>query len=166
MKSRYNILRDCEKWPRQWMGIGEDVPYGQGIVEAMRPFIAALVAKGLSDRTLRNHSGNLWLLGGEIIRDVSIYETYVRITPAAKLWESIGPGEGPYCRHLNSESEQRSFDVTCGKLYRFLEKMKKTANKQIRPVGGQSAASPPKTAVLPRARSDRSAGQQPRSLNN
>lgn len=125
MKSRHNILRDCEKWPRQWMGMGDDVLYGKGIVEAMRPFIVALVAERLSDRTLQKHAENLWLLGGEIIRDVSTYKEYTKITPAAKLWESIGPDEDPYCRHLNSESEKRSFDATCGQLYRFLEKMKK-----------------------------------------
>lgn len=140
MKSRHNILRDCEKWPRQWMGMGEDVPYGQGIVDAMRPFIVALVAAELSDRTLQKHAGNLWLIGGEIIRDVSMHKEYTKISPAAKLLESIGPDGGPCCRHLHSESQQRSFDATCGKLYRFLEKRNKTPNKQIKPVAGQSAA--------------------------
>lgn len=123
------------------MGMNEDVPYGQGIVGAMRPFIEALLAEGLSDRTLQKHTENLWLLGGEIIRDVSMNEEYEKITPADKLLESIGPDEGPYCRHLNSEGEQHSFDATCGKLYRFLEKQKKAANNQIQPIGGQSAAS-------------------------
>ncbi|MFH0908470.1 MAG: hypothetical protein V1929_06890 [bacterium] len=121
--------------------MNEDVPYGEGIVNAMRPFIEALIAEGQSDRTLQKHAGNLWLLGGEIIRDVSMNEEYETVTPADKVWESIGPDEGSYCRHLNSEGEQRSFDATCGKLYRFLEKRKKSANNQIHPVGGQSAAS-------------------------
>jgi len=107
------------------MGMDEDVPYGNGIIDAMRPFIEALMAEGLSDRTIQKHAGNLWLLGGEIIREVNLYEEYEKITPADKLWESIGPDEGPYCRHLNSENDQRSFDSTCGKLYRFLEKQKK-----------------------------------------
>jgi hypothetical protein len=116
------------------MGMDEDVPYGQGIVDAMKPFIEALIAEGLSDRTLRKHMDNLWLLGGEIIRDVSMSEEYEGITPADKLWESLGPDEGPYCRHLHSEVEQRSFDTTCGKLHRFLEKTKKKANKSIQPI--------------------------------
>jgi len=103
------------------MGMPEDVPYGQGIVEAMRPFIKALGERELSARTLRKHLGNLWLLGGAIIRDVSMSEEYEKIAPADKLRQSITPDEGPLCRHVNSEGKQRSFDTTCGKLCRFLE---------------------------------------------
>jgi hypothetical protein len=125
MKSRNDILLDCEKWPKRWMGLGEDVPYGRGIVDAMKPFIEGLIAEGVTDRTLRKHLGNLWLLGGELIRDVSMNEEYEKIAPADKLLESIGPDGGPYCRHLHSEEESRSYDATCRKLFRFLEKMKK-----------------------------------------
>ena len=130
-------MRDCDKWPKQWMGMKEDVPYGKGIVDAMRPFIEALVEDGLSDRTIQKHAGNLWLLGGEIIREVSMGEEYDEITPADKLRQSIGPDEGPLCRHINSAGEQRSFDATCGKLYMFLEKRKKPANKQIQPIAAK-----------------------------
>jgi hypothetical protein len=34
--------------------------------------------------------------------------------------DSIGPEGGPYCRHLDSEEECRSFDATCRKLYKYL----------------------------------------------
>jgi len=130
MKSRDSILRDCDKWPKQWMGMDEDVPYGKGIVEAMRPFIEALIEEGLSDRILQKHAGNLWLLGGEIIREVSMDEEYDVTTPVDKLRESIGPDDGPLCRHINSEGEQLSFDATCRKLHRFLEKQKKQVNNR------------------------------------
>jgi hypothetical protein len=124
-KSRDDIIRDCEKWPKQWMGLGEDVPYGRGIVNAMKPFIEALISEGVSDRTLRKHLNNLWLLGGEIIRDVSLNEEYAEIAPVDKLVESIGDNGGPYCRHLHSDEEQGSFDTTCRKLHRFLKKARK-----------------------------------------
>jgi hypothetical protein len=119
------------------MGMDEDVPYGKGIVEAMRPFIEALLDEGLSDRIIQKHTGNLWLLGGEIIREVSVGEEYDEIAPADKLRESIGPDDGPLCRHITSEGEQRSFDATCGKLRRFLEKRHKAANKQIQPIAAK-----------------------------
>lgn len=99
----------------------------------MRPFISALLAEESTDRTVQKHLGNLWLLGGEIIRDVSMSEEYDEISPADKLKDSISPDEGPLCRHITSAAEQRSFDATCGKLCRFLENPKKTGNKQIRP---------------------------------
>jgi len=90
----------------------------------MRPFIEALLAEGGSDRTIQKHIGNLWLLGGELIRAVSMDEAYAKIAPADKLWKSLGPDDGPLCRHINSDSAQRSFDATCRKLYRFLKNSK------------------------------------------
>jgi len=120
---------ECDLWPLQWKGTGEDIPYGQGIVEAMRPFIEHLIAEGISDGTLKKHAENLWLLGGELIRDVSLYEEYGKIAPADKVWEALGPEDGPICRHLHSESAQRSFDATCRKLYRFLERRQTDAAK-------------------------------------
>jgi hypothetical protein len=116
-----SILRKCAEWPVAWMGVDEDVPYGQRLVAAMMPFIESLIASNISARVLKKHLDNLWLLGGEIIRDVSLHEDYDKSAPAAKLWEALGPHEGPYCRHLHTASEQQSYDATCGKLYRFLK---------------------------------------------
>ncbi len=132
MASRTKLLKECDKWPKQWEGMDEDVPYGQGLVEAMKPFISALLAEDITDRTARKHLGNLWLLGGEIIRAVSIFDEYGKIAPADKLKDSISPHEGPLCQDLASESGRRSFDATCGKLCRFLEKHGKVDGKQIR----------------------------------
>ena len=102
------------------MGIEKDQPYGQGILDVMRPFVDNLIAKGLSKKTIRRHMNNLWLLGGEIIRDVSTYNQY-HIPPGQTLRDSVYSEGGPYCQHLDSESDQRSFDSTCRKLYKFLE---------------------------------------------
>ena len=121
MKTPEDIYKDFPKWPKSWMGIKEDVAYGQGILQVMRPFIERLIADGLSDKTIKRHMDNLWLLGGEIIRDVSMDEEYDKISPPDKLRKSVGPDGGPYCRHLDSDSQMRSFDSTCRKLHRFLE---------------------------------------------
>ena len=63
---------------------------------------------------------NLWLLGGEIIRNVNTFDEY-DISPDQKLRDSVGPDGGPYCRHLDSEPEVESFHATCRKLHKFLE---------------------------------------------
>jgi hypothetical protein len=116
-----SILRQCDEWPAAWMSVDEDVLYGQRLVAAMKPFIESLIATNVSKRGIKKHLDNLWLLGGEIIRDVSLHEDYEKSAPAARLWDAIGPHEGPYCRHLHTASEQQSYDATCGKLYRFLK---------------------------------------------
>ena len=92
----------------------EDIPYGKRLIELFRPFIETMISSGLRDKTIRNHIDNLWLLGGEVIRDVSMYEQY-DTPPDIKLNDSIGPDGGPYCNDLHPGSEQASFDRTCRK---------------------------------------------------
>ena len=120
MKKPADIRPEFADWPNQWMGVEEDLHYGRGILTAMRPFVEHLIAGGLKEKTIHRHLDNLWLLGGEIIRDVDTSGDYAT-PPLEKLRESVDPDEGPYCRHLDSESEIKSFNATCRKLYRFLE---------------------------------------------
>lgn len=115
-----HITPDFPEWPDRWKCVREDVAYGQGLLPPMRAFIVHLISKGLTRKTIRRHIDNLWLLGGEIIRDVSNYNEY-DTPPIEKLRESIGTDGGPYCRHIDSESALSSFDSTCRKLHRFLE---------------------------------------------
>ena len=108
------------EWPERWMGTEQDLDYGNQLLEEMRPFAEFLAEGALAKKTIKRHLSNLRLLGGEILRDVSLYNEYP--TPASeKLRQSVGPDGGPYCRHLDSESEMKSFDSTCRQLHKYLE---------------------------------------------
>ena len=63
--------RDLSEWPERWMGEEKDLPVGRQLVEYFTPFLLHLAESGLSKRTIQNHVDNMWLLGGEIIRDVN-----------------------------------------------------------------------------------------------
>ena len=84
------------------------------------PFLLDLLAQGLSRKTRNLHRDNLWLLGGEIIRDIN--ETpKLRTRPVGELVrETIASDERPLIHGGFTEQEQRSFDSTCKKLNRFL----------------------------------------------
>ena len=120
MKTPEDICADFPEWPGRWHGVEEDVPYGQGILDAMRPFVVHLISRGLKKKTIRNHMDNLWLLGGEIIRSVSMFDEY-DLPPEGSLRRSVDDGGGPCCRYLHSEAQERAYDATCGKLHKFLE---------------------------------------------
>ena len=62
--------RDLDGWPRSWMGLEQDLPPGEQLLARLRPFIEHLASSTLSAKTIRRHVDNLWLLGGEIIRDL------------------------------------------------------------------------------------------------
>ncbi len=111
---------DFENWPHSWMGVDEDLAYGKKLLEEFRPFAEYLISSGLSDKTIKKHLTNLWLLGGELIRIVCDDEEY-NIPQKKVLLDSIDSYGGPSCRHLHSEDAEKSFDSTCKKLYKYLK---------------------------------------------
>jgi hypothetical protein len=111
--------RDLDNWPRSWMGLEKDLPPREALVVCFRPFIEHLAASSLSPKTIRRHVDNLWLLGGEMIRDLN-YTPALRKVPAQKLLRDVVGADGGPLIYNGSEEEQRSLDSACRKLYRFL----------------------------------------------
>ena len=101
------------------MGVEEDLPVGRKLVAYFMPFLIHLVESGLSKRTIQNHVDNMWLLGGEIIRDVNQTPS-LRKETAEKLVRDVVHEDGGPLIHNGWEDEQRTFDSTCRKFYRFL----------------------------------------------
>jgi hypothetical protein len=89
------------------------------LVEYFMPFLLHLAESGLSKRTIQNHVDNMWLLGGEIIRDVN-EEPRLRKSPPEQLVRNVIHEDGGPLIHNGWEDEQRSFDSTCRKFHRFL----------------------------------------------
>jgi hypothetical protein len=111
--------RDLDNWPRSWMGLEKDLPPGEELVACFRPFIEHLASSSLSSKAIRRHVDNLWILGGEIIRDLNYTPSLRKVTAQRLLREAIHADGGPLI-HNGSEEEQHSLDATCRKLHRFL----------------------------------------------
>jgi hypothetical protein len=111
--------RDLQEWPESWMGEEKDLPPGRRLVEYFMPFLLYLAGSGLSKRTIQNHIDNMWLLGGEIIRDVN-EDPPLRRVAAEQLVRNVIHEDGGPLIHNGWEDEQRSFDSTCRKFHRFL----------------------------------------------
>src|ERR1035438_371325 len=111
--------RDLDRWAHSWMGLEKDLPPGEALVICFRPFIEHLASSSLSPRTIRRHVDNLWLLGGEIIRDLH-YDPALRKIPAEKLIHDVVGADGGPLIYNGSEEEQRSLDSTCRQIHRFL----------------------------------------------
>jgi len=111
--------RDLDNWPHSWMGLKKDLSPGEELVLCLRPFIEHLASSSLSPKTIRKHVDNLWLLGGEIIRDLNYTPALRKVAAQRLLRDVVGADGGPLI-YNGSEEEQRSFDSTCRKLHRFL----------------------------------------------
>jgi hypothetical protein len=66
------------------MGLEQDLPPGEELLVCFRPFLEHLAASSLSPKTIRRHVDNLWMLGGEIIRDLH-YDLSLRKVAADRL---------------------------------------------------------------------------------
>ena len=111
---------DLATWAASWCGEERDVIPGERIVAVFTPFLLDLLAQGLSRKTRNLHRDNLWLLGGEIIRDINETPKLRKRPVGALIREVIANDEGPLIHGGFSEQAQRSFDSTCKKLNRFL----------------------------------------------
>ena len=112
--------KDLDDWPRQWMGLPNDLPPGEHLVQCFRPFLHHLLECQLSRNTLRKHVNNLWVLGGEIIRKLNDTPS-LRKVPIHDLVSAVVEDGGPLPYGCDSETEGRSFESTCRKLRRFLK---------------------------------------------
>ena len=101
------------------MGEAKDLPPGRRLVEYFTPFLLHLAESGLSKKTIQNHVDNMWLLGGEIIRDVNENPSLRKVSAETLVRNVIHEDGGPLI-HNGWEDEQRTFDSTCRKFHRFL----------------------------------------------
>ena len=111
---------DLATWAASWCGEERDVIPGEQIVAVFTPFLLDLLAQGLTRKTRNLHRDNLWLFGGEIIRDINDAPKLRKRLVGELIREAIANDEGPLIHGGLSEQEQRSFDSTCKKLNRFL----------------------------------------------
>jgi len=102
--------------------MSEDLLPGRRIVAYFQPFLEHLVQLQLSKKTLRKHVDNLWVLGGEIIRDLNQTPALRKLPMEQLVFDLVGDG-GPVPYHGDSEEELRSFESTCRKFRRFLEQL-------------------------------------------
>jgi hypothetical protein len=111
---------DLATWAASWCGEDRDVIPGEQIVAVFTPFLQDLLDQGLSRKTRNLHRDNLWLLGGEIVRDINETPKLRKRPALALIKDAVANDEGPLIHGGFSEQEQRSFDSTCKKLNRFL----------------------------------------------
>lgn len=103
------------------MGDERDLVPGENIVQCFTPFLVYLTGLGLTKKTVQKHVDNLWILGGELIRDLQ--ETpKLRKKPVTEIIDSLLENDGPLLYHCESEEQQRSFESTCRKFRRYLNR--------------------------------------------
>jgi hypothetical protein len=107
-------------WPHTWQIDDGDLRYGEQLLEELKPFVMYLIGvEKLARSTVRRHLDNLFLLGGELISHINIYQRDRKLSPARLLDDNLCEDGGPLCKHVQNGSAQQQYDATCKKLYAF-----------------------------------------------
>lgn len=116
-----DLTPDFDKWPESWMGDEKDLKYGRKLLPFMEEFLNHLISQGLAARTLKGYVDNVWLLGGSIIKQVSIYDEY-NTAPLTKLQKSVEfGGLLPDGYEQMTPRVLKAFERTCGGYEEFLK---------------------------------------------
>ncbi len=118
---------DLAQWPQRWQCDQQDIAVGQRIVEFLTPILLHLLNEGLATKTLHRHRDHLWMRGGELIRRRYEDDKLKRMPVGKAIAELIEEEGGPLIWPRITEAEQKSFDTTCRKLYRYLNSTAKPA---------------------------------------
>ena len=111
---------DLDEWPASWMIDQPDRDIGKAIVTVLTPFIEHLIDQGLTKRTIKRHVDSLWALGGEITTEINWDESLRKQSAKNLVINAIDEEGGPMLRNPLDPEDQKPFDSTCRKLYKFL----------------------------------------------
>ncbi|KZK75216.1 MAG: hypothetical protein A3K90_04125 [Pelodictyon luteolum] len=117
-------VRDFDGWPKSWMGVTEDFAYGRKLLPFFAGFLQELYDEGVPRKTFAGYRDNLWLLGGAIIGEVSLYEEY-RDDPLEKLSLSVADGGmlPDHCDRM-TRADMQAFERMCRRFERYLQDLK------------------------------------------
>src|ERR1700677_3372823 len=92
-------------WPNSWMGSEKDIVPGEHLVGCFQSFCERLLMTNPTRKTVHKHINNLWLLGGEVIRDLNQDGNLRKIPIELLLLQVLDEDGGPLI-HNGSEEEQ------------------------------------------------------------
>ena len=106
-------------WPDHWAD-ADTRSVAAELHAVFASFLDALAAAGRSRETITAHTGNLWLLGGEIM-------AFFRASPANRArgvaWyfsTCMPDGDGPAPKQLKLKADLRAYQATCHQLLRHV----------------------------------------------
>ena len=112
---------DLYNWPTEWTSDQDELKTGKEILRIFAAFTQSLIEDKFAVKTIKNHMGNLKLLGEEIFGRGNDEDLKL---PAKKLLlEYIGEDGGPYIPSWDaSDRSENGFDSTCKKLFKFISR--------------------------------------------
>ena len=110
--------KDLKDWPDSWAGSGRDIQIGKALVEEFKLLLLDRIQKGRAKSTIKIHAGYLWVLGGELIRQINYYENERKLSARQLILKYVSGDGGPSWRHAKDELDHRRYDSVCSQLFK------------------------------------------------
>lgn len=112
--------KDIDEWPNRWEIDQADVVIGQAINEYFKSFLLSKIEQGRTRKTIRMTGGYLWVLGGELIRQINNDESERKLSAKDLILKYVDEGGGPYWSHANNELDHARYDSICKQFLKFI----------------------------------------------
>jgi len=87
--------KNINQWSSQWEIGKADLKTGQSIVDQFKPFLMDSIEKGRSKKTIKTYAQYLWVLGGELIRQINDDPHERRLSARNLILKYIDDSGGP-----------------------------------------------------------------------
>jgi hypothetical protein len=115
-----NYCKNIDDWPNQWEIDQSDVKMGQAINKYFKLFLLDKIDNGISKKTIKIYANYLWVLGGELIRQINDDDDERSLSAKDLILKYVDDGGGPYWRHAVNENDHAKYDSVCKQLFKFI----------------------------------------------
>jgi len=113
-------VKNIDEWPGAWEIDQADLIIGAAILVSFKLFLLDRIEKGRAKKTIKMYASYLWVLGGELIRQVNDNPRERKLTTQELILKYVDDSGGPYWRHASDELEHQQYDSVCKQLFKFL----------------------------------------------
>lgn len=116
----YKYCKNIDQWPHKWEIDQDDIKVGKALLEEFKSFLIDLINKGRAKKTIKNYADYLWVLGGELIRQINDEPDERKLSTKNFIKKHVNESGGPYWCHAYNEADHDRYDSVCRKFYKFL----------------------------------------------
>jgi hypothetical protein len=116
----YKYCKSIDDWSTRWKISEIDLTIGQAITCQFKLFLIKCIEKGRAKRTIKMYASYLWVLGGELIRQINEDDSERNLLAKDLIFKHIDDTGGPYWRHARDETEHAQYDSVCKQFFKFM----------------------------------------------
>ena len=105
--------KGIEDWPDSWAGSDLDIQIGKELIEEFKSLLLDRIQKNRAKSTIKIYAGYLWVLGGELIRQIHYDENNRKLSARQLILKYVSDDGGPSWQHARDTLDHGRYDSVC-----------------------------------------------------